>query len=58
MDEIITAVDIIEGVESSNIDQQLESWQKMVDTGLVWKLQGWYARTADQLIKQGLIRES
>jgi hypothetical protein len=58
MDEIITAVDIIEGVESSNIDQQLESWQKMVDTGLVWKLQGWYARTADQLIKAGLIRES
>lgn len=49
------AMMIAEGVEDASIDKQLEAWQKLVDTGLVWKLQGWYGRTATQLIEQGLI---
>lgn len=52
---IFDAVMIAEGVEDASIDKQLEAWQKLVDTGLAWQLQGWYGRTAEQLINQGLI---
>jgi hypothetical protein len=54
--QLLTALDIIEGIEDSDVDQQIAAWQRMVDTGLVWKLQGWYARTAERLILQGLIQ--
>lgn len=48
-------VAIIEGIEDASIDEQLQAWQSLVDSGLIWKLQGWYGRTATQLINQGLI---
>lgn len=51
----LDAVMIAEGVEDASIDKQLEAWQLLVDTGLAWQLQGWYGRTAEQLISQGLI---
>lgn len=46
---------IIEGIEDASVDEQLEAWQELVDTGLHLQLQGWYGRTAEQLIRQGLI---
>jgi hypothetical protein len=49
------AIAIIEGIEDSSIDEQIQAWQSLVDSGLVWQLQGWYGRTAAQLIEQGLI---
>lgn len=49
------AINIAEGIEDASIDEQLAAWQQLVDTGLVWQLQGWYGRTAKQLIDQGLI---
>jgi len=32
----------------------VESFQYLIDTGIVWTLQGWYGRTAHRLISQGI----
>ena len=49
------AVMIAEGVIEADEDRQIEAWQHLVDTGLAWSLQGWFGRTAMDLIKQGVI---
>jgi hypothetical protein len=53
--DTLAAIEIIEGVNDSSIEEQLSAWQALVDTGLIWQLQGWYGRTAVQLIEQDLI---
>jgi hypothetical protein len=51
-----TAVGIAEGfVEADSEEQVLQAWQYLVDTGMAWKLQGWFGRTAQSLINQGYI---
>lgn len=35
-------------------DEIVELFQNLIDTGLVWKLQGSYGRTAHSLIEAGL----
>ena len=52
---IANAISIAEGIEDASIDAQLEAWQMLVDTGLVWQLHGWFGRTATLLIEQKLI---
>lgn len=52
---LFDAISIIEGIEDSSIDEQLKAWQILVDSGVIHQLQGWYGRTAEQLINQGLI---
>lgn len=50
------AVDIAEGqVQADSEEQFLQAWQFLVDTGLVWQLQGWFGRTAVALIENGYI---
>ena len=50
------AIGIAEGfMEAESEEQRIEAWQHLVDTGLVWQLQGSFGRTATALIEQGVI---
>lgn len=49
---------IAEGVYPADEETTLKAWQHLVDTGLAWKLQGWFGRTAAHLIDSGLIRRA
>jgi hypothetical protein len=49
-----TATMIAEGVEEVETEEEyLEAWQHLIDTGLCWQLQGWFGRTATDLINSG-----
>jgi hypothetical protein len=51
-----TAVGLAEGfIEAGSEEQILEAWQHLHDTGLAYQLQGFFGRTAQHLIDQGLI---
>jgi hypothetical protein len=51
-----TATGLAEGfIEAESEEQVLEAWQHLVDTGLAWRLQGWFGRTAQHLINEGVI---
>jgi hypothetical protein len=43
--------------ENATEEQQIEAWQYLHDTKLAYKLQGSFGRTAQQLIKEGIIKE-
>jgi hypothetical protein len=50
-----TATGIAEGfIECESEDQYIQAWQHLIDTGLCWQLQGFFGRTAKQLIDQGV----
>lgn len=33
-----------------------KAWQGLVNTGMAWKLQGWYGRTAADMLASGYIK--
>jgi len=50
------AVGIAEGfIEADSEEQVLEAWQYLHDTRLGYQLQGFFGRTLNQLISEGLI---
>ena len=56
--ELDRAVGIAEGYEDAkNKEEIIEAWQYLIDTGTCWKLQGWFGRTAEVLIKEGVCKE-
>ena len=53
------AVAIAEGFcegEGASEAEQIEAWQYLHDTGQAYSLQGWFGRTAQSLIEQGVIK--
>jgi hypothetical protein len=40
-------------LENSTDDEFIEAFQHLINTGTVWRLQGWYGRMAQYLIKTG-----
>lgn len=53
----LTLTDDIIAFESGELDGDgiIKLFQNLVDTGLAWQLQGFYGRTAHQLIEAGLV---
>ena len=56
--DTFNAVGIAEGfIEAESEDQVIEAWQTLIDSGLAWKLQGWFGRTASKLIEAGICQD-
>jgi hypothetical protein len=52
----LEAIGIAEGfIEADSEEKYVEAWQYLLDTGLVWSLQGWFGRTAVAMIEAGQI---
>ena len=51
------AVGLAEGFEEGTEEQIIKAWQHLHDTGLAYKLQGWFSRQARYLIDEGIINE-
>jgi|TARA_R100000081_G_scaffold60594_1_gene30370 hypothetical protein len=49
------AIGLAEGFEEGTKEQIIEAWQYLHNTGLAYKLQGWFGRTAQSLLEQGVI---
>ena len=47
------AITLIEDTPEVTEAQYLDAFQCLIDSGVVWQLQGWYGRTARQLIDSG-----
>ena len=51
------ATGLAEGwIETEDMNEIIEAWQHLHDTGVAYKLQGWFGRTAEALLEQGVIR--
>jgi hypothetical protein len=42
--------------EGATEEEQIEAWQYLHDTGKAYTLQGWYGRTALDLLEEGIIK--
>ena len=50
-----TATGLAEGfIQADSEEQVIEAWQHLIDTGSCWQLQGFFGRTARQLINDGI----
>ena len=46
------ATGLAEGFEQGTEQEVIAAWQYLHDTGLAYQLQGWFGRTAQELIKK------
>lgn len=51
---------IVEGFdgEQHSVRDELRAWAYLIKTKQCWSLQGWYGRTATELIRSGYISET
>lgn len=54
-----TACAAIEGFDGEQHDYTdiVSAWQYLIDSGDAWSLQGWYGRTAQDLIDRGICQQ-
>lgn len=53
-----TAAGLAEGwIDADDEQQIIDAWQHLHDSGLAYRLQGWFGRTAQDMIAQGIISE-
>lgn len=53
--DIFTATMICQGAEEADQDTRLKAWQLLVDSGVLWQIQGSFGRMASDLIDQALV---
>ena len=51
------ATGLAEGFEEGTEEEIIAAWQYLHDTKLAYQLQGWFGRTASDLIKEGIINK-
>jgi len=54
--DAMKAIDIIELEENPSENEMFSAWQYLVDAGMVNQLQGFYGRTAQDLIESEVIQ--
>jgi hypothetical protein len=54
---IFEAVMIAEEVDEADEETQIAAWQLLHDTGVAYQLQGWFGRTARDLLQRGIIQQ-
>lgn len=48
------AINIAEGLDDNVSEEQyIAAWQHLINSGLCWRLQGWFGRTARAMIDEG-----
>lgn len=53
----LDAIMTIENAEASeDMEEVIDAWQFLINSGTVWKLQGFYGRTATKLIEAGICK--
>jgi len=55
--ELYDAVAIAEGFceHEPTLEETMEAWAYLIETGHCWKLQGWFGRQAESMINNELI---
>ena len=51
---VLQAITCIEDTPEDDECMYIQAWQFLIDTGVVWQLQGWFGRTAMNLINEGI----
>ena len=58
VEDIHQAVGRAEGyIECNTVEEEIGAWQYLFDTGVAWKLQGWFGRQANFLIANKICKE-
>ena len=54
--DLYTMVGLAEGFVEGTELEVIEAWQYLHDSGHAYKLQGWFGRTAQALLEEGIIQ--